>query len=70
MKGISKDPIGLTQDSGWQIGVRRTILIPVGKLWEFMISKQGTDIWLGSDPKFHLQLGEVYELADGTTGKV
>lgn len=70
MKGISKDPIGLTHDSGWQIGLRRTLPVPAELLWKWILSKKGIEIWLGSGPDFQFQVGEEYLLADGTTGKV
>lgn len=61
---------GLTQDSGWQIGLKRTLPIPFEILWDWMLSKNGLNIWLGEGPDFRFQAGETYELDDGTRGKV
>ena len=70
MKGKPGDPIGLTRDSEWQIGVRRTIPVSVEKLWEMIISKKGIAIWLGAGPEFKFQVGEEYILTDGTEGRI
>lgn len=61
---------GLTRDSGWQVGVRRTLPVPADLLWEWMLSKEGIEVWLGSGPDFQFQAGEEYLLDDGTTGRV
>lgn len=63
-------PRGLTKDTGWQIGVRRTVLIPAEILWEFMLSPQGLRIWLGDGGEFMFKEGSSYTLKDGTSGKI
>ena len=70
MVGISKDPVGLTQNSGWQVGVRRTIPVPAKTLWDLMMSERGIRIWLGIGSELKFSEGEQYTLADGTTGVI
>ncbi len=39
-------PIGLTKDVGWQFGIRRTIPSSKEKVWDFMFSNVGEQIWM------------------------
>ena len=71
----SKDkPIGLTKDTGWQIGVRHTIAVNVKYAWDVITSIEGLKIWLCGDSEFDpptnkpLNKGQSYRLKDGTTG--
>lgn len=70
MMSKSKEPIGLTRGSGWQIGLRRTLAVPAALLWDWMLSREGLELWLGSGPEFPFQAGGEYLLDDGTTGMV
>jgi len=65
-----KKPVGLTKNTGWQIGLRRTLDRNSQWLWEFLTSSAGLRIWLGPGEPFPLQEGAVYQLKDGTTGEV
>jgi uncharacterized protein YndB with AHSA1/START domain len=62
-------PTGLTRDAGWQIGVSRTLPVPLDAAWDFLISPDGLRLWLGEvgDP---LAKGADYATEDGTTGEV
>lgn len=64
------DQVGLTQDSGWQVGVRKTLPIPPEKAWEFLFSKENLRIWLGTVPVFPLQVGSNFQLEDNTAVKI
>ncbi len=70
MKNNRENTTGLTRDTGWQIGVRRTILVPAAILWDFILSKQGLTIWLGTGLDTPFLEGKEYQLTDGTTGKI
>jgi uncharacterized protein YndB with AHSA1/START domain len=70
MVGQSGRPVGLTKDAGWEIGVRRTLMIPHESAWELVTSPAGLRIWLGTEPDFRLAEGATYRLEDGTTGVV
>ncbi|MDK2980660.1 MAG: hypothetical protein PWQ55_1007 [Chloroflexota bacterium] len=60
------DTIGLTRDSGWQVGVRKTLPIDPEKAWRFLLSDEIVRIWLGAPPPMALQPGAAFSLPDGT----
>ena len=61
---------GLTRDTGWQIGLRRTLDAPVELIGAWMLSTSGREIWLGEGPDFLFEVGQDYELLDGTSGRI
>lgn len=65
-----KTHIGLTKQTGYEFGLRKTFSIPLSVVWNFLTSPQGTEIWLGASEDFRLEKGASYHTVDGTTGKV
>lgn len=65
----SDRPVGLTKDAGWQIGATRTFPAEIETAWDFLLSEEGLEIWLGAGVT-SLQQGESYAAADGTSGEV
>ena len=63
-------PRGLTQDAGWEIGVSRTLPLPVAAVWEFIASPEGVALWLGEGVRLPTAKGESYETGDGIAGEV
>ncbi|MFF3402641.1 SRPBCC domain-containing protein [Streptomyces sp. NPDC002659] len=63
-------PTGLTQDAGWQIGVSRTLPLPVAAVWEFIASPEGVALWLGEGVRLPTAKGEAYETRDGIAGEL
>lgn len=63
-------PTGLTKDAGWQIGVSRTVNLPLDDVWEFMISPEGVAIWLGEGAELPTGRGTPITAADGSTGEL
>ena len=57
-------PVGLTKDTGWQVGARRTYPITLERAWQLVTSPQGMNVWLGKLE--HLD----YELDEGITGEL
>ena len=70
MNPIQKKPTGLTKDTGWQIGLRRTLSIPAPVLWDWMLSPDGITVWLGQIVDFQMEPGTGYQLVDGTVGEI
>ncbi len=70
MSNRTASPPGLTKNSGWQIGLRRTLPIPAGDLWRAILSPEGIRIWLGPGKPFEFKGGSTYLLDDGTSGEV
>ncbi|GAB4214666.1 MAG: hypothetical protein OHK0022_53520 [Roseiflexaceae bacterium] len=61
---------GQTRDTGFQVGVRRTLSIPPADAWQLLTSQQGARLWLGDLPEAGLAQGVSYRLEDGTSGAV
>ncbi|WP_329621771.1 SRPBCC domain-containing protein [Streptomyces sp. NBC_01255] len=40
-------PVGLTRDAGWEIGVSKTLPLPVAAVWDFLMSPEGLSLWFG-----------------------
>jgi uncharacterized protein YndB with AHSA1/START domain len=62
--------VGMTKDSGYQVGVRRTIAVPPTQVWDFVFSPEGLTLWLGPTGEFSFLAGKTYKLGDGATGEV
>lgn len=67
---MSSRETGHTKGAGWEIGVSRTVPHSVGDVWDFLTSKQGASVWLGSGVQRVDETGRGYETTDGTTGEV
>jgi uncharacterized protein YndB with AHSA1/START domain len=63
-------PVGLTKDTGYQVGARRTIDVPHSTAWDFIFSLEGLNIWLGSVSSIELREKESYQLDEGVSGEV
>ncbi|MGW1341566.1 SRPBCC family protein [Kribbella sp. NPDC002412] len=61
-------PAGKTKDAGWNIGVSKTLDLPLADVWDFVISPAGTALWLGDDVM--LEAGASYETTAGVVGEV
>ncbi|HEY5824460.1 MAG TPA: SRPBCC domain-containing protein [Cyclobacteriaceae bacterium] len=63
-------PTGLTKDAGWQMGVRKTLPIPVADVWEFLFSEEGLPVWLGKINDLEWKKGESFRTSNGTEGMI
>ncbi|MEJ5913715.1 SRPBCC domain-containing protein [Pseudokineococcus sp. 1T1Z-3] len=61
---------GRTKGAGWQIGVSRTVGVPVQEVWAFLVSTEGLAFWLGQGVQVLDGRGQRYETTDGTAGEV
>lgn len=60
--------VGQTADTGYQIGVQRTLPLSHDAAWELLASPEGMGIWLGAAPR--LEKGAAYTTPDGAAGVV
>ena len=67
---VTARPVGLTQDTGFQIGARRTFPCLAVEAWRFLTSAEGLRLWLGETPAFVPARGARFQLTDGTTGEI
>lgn len=61
--------VGRTKDAGWEIGVSRTIDVPVDRVWAFLTSPAGSSVWLGRGVRELTDAGQPYETESGTVGE-
>ena len=62
--------VGQTSDADFQIGVQRTLPVPVDKAWKLLVEGPGRDIWLGKVEGLELRKGEQYRTAEGVRGEI
>ena len=63
-------PIGKTRDAGWQIGVSITVHRPVAEVWDWLVSPEGLETWLGDGVEFDGIKGEAHETTERTSGEL
>jgi uncharacterized protein YndB with AHSA1/START domain len=63
-------PTGLTKDAGWEIGVSRTLHAPIDTVWDLLVSKPGTAIWLGKSVRLPTEPGEPVRAAGTGEGEL
>lgn len=64
-----ENQVGKTKDAGFQFGIRKTIPVSTGKVWDFLFSENGLEIWLGK-LKSGLEMKKEYVTENGITGLV
>jgi len=64
-----ENQIGKTKDVGFQFGIRKTIPVSNEKVWDFLFSENGLEIWLGNLIE-ELELKKEFETTNGITGLV
>jgi hypothetical protein len=61
--------VGQTKDTGFQLGVRKTLPFNHQQVWDFFFSPGGLLVWLGPDSEQALDLQKSFSLANGISGK-
>ena len=51
------------------LDVSRTLPVPLGRVWQLLVSREGASVWLGEGAVLGGK-GEPYHCADGTSGVV
>ena len=64
-----ENQVGKTKDVGFQFGIRKTIPVSTEKVWDFLFSENGLNIWLGK-LNSELKLKKEFETESGITGFV
>src|SRR5688572_19794001 len=62
--------VGQTRDTGFQVGMRRTLAIGLADAWRLVTSPEGVRAWLGEGSGVTWTPGHAYTLADGSAGEV
>jgi uncharacterized protein YndB with AHSA1/START domain len=63
-------PVGLTQDSGWEIGVSRTLPVAIEHAWSFLVSEAGLAVWLAPGATLPDRTSAPITAADGSIGEL
>ena len=61
---------GQTKDTGFQVGVRRTMAVAPEEAWRLLTSAEGVRHWLGDGAAPAWEMGARYTAADGAEGAV
>lgn len=69
-KRTGKRVLGQTAETGFQIGVRRTLPLATDDAWRLLTSPQGVRAWLGDARGFAAEKGAAYTTPDGARGEV
>lgn len=67
-KDINK--IGLTKDSGYQVGARKTYAVSIEEAWDFLVSERGLNLWLGTINPEVIKVKKTFETAEAAQGKM
>lgn len=62
--------VGETLNTGFQIGVQKTVDLPQKKAWKVLTSKEGIAAIFGVREKFILKKGATFESEGGITGEI
>jgi len=69
MSDAKSETTGLTKDAGWELGVRRTVDVPLMKAWTYLMGA-GLPVWLGEIDALPTKKGEGFETRDGVRGSI
>ncbi|KAA3638180.1 MAG: ATPase, partial [Bacteroidetes bacterium] len=70
MSKLKDKPIGLTRDVGFQVGARKTFAVSLEKAWDFLVSENGTRLWLDEIDIDKIELKTEFSTPNGFTGKI
>jgi uncharacterized protein YndB with AHSA1/START domain len=62
--------VGKTRDTGYVVGMRRTLPVGLTEAWRLVTSPGGVQAWLGDGARVEWVPGREYALADGSAGVV
>jgi len=65
-----KRVVGETANTGFEIGVRKTLPIPAKQAWDLITSEKGLSKWLGGVSHIKLEPGYSYKTKNSTKGEI
>ncbi|MCY7483653.1 SRPBCC domain-containing protein [Paenibacillus alvei] len=68
-RSTSNKIVGLTASMGYQVGVRRTLLISPERAWAYLTSAEGLKLWIGTVSPLSFSVGETFRSAEGISGQ-
>lgn len=68
-RSTSNKIVGLTASMGYQVGVRRTLLISPERAWAHLTSAEGLKLWIGTVSPLSFSVGETFRSAEGISGQ-
>lgn len=69
-KADGRRVVGQTADSGWQVGVQKTLALSLEEAWALISSRDGLNCWLGKIPRFRLVEGKQFTTDSGVEGEL
>ena len=69
-KSKGRRVVGQTADTGFQVGVQKTIPIGLDDAWTLLSSRRGVGCWLGKVGRFTLTEGKTYKTDVGIEGEI
>jgi len=68
-RSTSNKIVGLTASTGYQVGVRRTMLISPEQAWAYLTSAEGLKLWIGTVSPLSFSVGETFRSVEGISGQ-
>lgn len=62
--------LGETVNAGFEVGVQKTVNIPVEEAWQLLSSETGVKIWLGEVEDIELIKGKILHTTDGSSAEI
>jgi hypothetical protein len=69
-KAQGRRVVGQTANTGFQVGVQKTLPISLDDAWALLVSRKGVGIWLGMVGRFSLSEGRSYKTEAGIDGEI
>lgn len=69
-KAKGRRVVGQTADTGFQVGVQKTLPISLDDAWALMSSGKGIACWLGKVSRLSLSEGKTYKTESGIEGEI
>jgi uncharacterized protein YndB with AHSA1/START domain len=65
---MNENTVGKTKNTGYEIGVRKIIKCTLEKIWEYLCSKEGLNIWLGTTNLLNITKDQKFKTEENIKG--